>query len=120
MTRLNIIRFFLVPVFCALLAPTANAYTNRPVAVIQVLNKAAGKTQTLKIPVGETSHLEKLNIPVRSCMQSDPFDAENFYAFVEIAQSGNTKFFGNWMDRNNPGKNPVQNPDYDAWLVKCE
>lgn len=120
MTRLNIIRFFMVPVFCALLAPAANAYTNRAVAVIQVLNKAAGKTQTLKIPVGETSQLEKLNITVRSCMQSDPFDAENFYAFVEIAQSGNTRFFSNWMDRNTPGKNPVQNPDYDAWLVKCE
>ncbi len=120
MKMLNIVRFFWFPVFCALVTPVANAYINRPVAVIQVLNKAAGKTQTLRIPVGETAQFEKLNITVQSCMQSDPFDAENFYAFVEIAQSGNTKFFGNWMDRNNPGKNPVQNPDYDAWLVKCD
>lgn len=96
------------------------AYTNRNTAIVQVMNKAAGKTQTLNIAVGEVVNFEKLNILVRACKQSDPFDAENFYAFVEISKSDETKIFSNWMDRNNPGKMPVQNPDYDVWLVKCE
>lgn len=99
----------------------AGAYTNRNTAVIQVMDKAAGKTQTLTVPVGQSAIFEKLKITVMSCKQSDPFRAENFYAFVEISRAADgTKIFGNWMDRNNPGKNPVQNPDYDAWLVKCE
>lgn len=120
--KLNYIyRFFLAPIFCALTIVPARAYTERNTAVIQVMNKAAGKTQTVNIPVGQSVQFEKLDITVRSCKQSDPFKAENFYAFVEISKSGdNAKIYGNWMDRNNPGKNPVQNPDYDAWLVKCE
>jgi hypothetical protein len=84
------------------------------------MNKAAGKAQTLNIPVGQSAQFEKLNITVRACKQSDPFKAENFYAFIEITANNDTKIFSNWMNRNNPGKNPVQNPDYDAWLVRCE
>lgn len=98
----------------------AYAYTNRNTVVIQVMNKAAGKTQTLNISVGEMVSFEKLNIVARTCKQSDPFDAENYYAFIEISKSDGAKIFSNWMDRNNPGKRPVQNPDYDVWLVKCE
>lgn len=117
---IKISKIVLVSVLCAILATVANAYTNRNTAVIQVMDKAAGKTQAVNISVGQSVQFEKLTITVRACKQSDPFKAENFYAFVEIVESGNTKIYGNWMDRNNPGKNPVQNPDYDAWLVRCE
>lgn len=98
----------------------AHAYIDRDTAVMQVMNKAAGKAQTITASVGVPVNFEKLNIIVRSCKQSDPFDAENFYAFVEIAKNGDERFYSNWMDRNNPGKNPVQNPDYDIWLLLCE
>ena len=74
----------------------------------------------LEIPVGTPVSFEKLNIIVRTCMQSGPFDAENFYSFTEIGRTGEKLFYSNWMDRNNPGRNPVQNPDYDLWLVRCE
>ncbi len=117
---MKISRFFLILLCGAVLATGANAYTNRNTATIQILDKAAGKTQTLTIPVGQEIVFEKLTIVARACKQSDPFKAENFYAFVEIVESGNNKIYANWFDRNNPGKNPVQNPDYDAWLVKCE
>ena len=98
----------------------AHAYIDKNIAVIQVMNKAAGKTQTLQLPVGQPVAFEKLNLLVRACKQSDPFDAENFYAFTEISKADGGKIYGNWMDRNNPGKNPVQNADYDIWLVRCE
>lgn len=111
---------FLIVVVACMVPCIANAYTNRNTAVIQVMNKAAGKPQTLNIPVGQSVQFEKLNLTVRACKQSDPFKAENFYAFVGITANNNTKIFSNWMDRNNPGKNPVQNPDYDAWLMRCE
>ncbi len=117
---MKISRFFLILLCGAVLATGANAYTNRNTAVVQVMNKAAGKAQTLNIPVGQSAQFERLNITVRACKQSDPFKAENFYAFIEITANNDTKIFSNWMNRNNPGKNPVQNPDYDAWLVRCE
>ena len=98
----------------------ARAYIDRDIAVLQVMNKAAGKTQTITAPVGQVVGFEKLNVMVRACKQSDPFDAENFYAFTEIMRADGGMVYSNWMDRNNPGKNPVQNADYDIWLVRCE
>ena len=107
--------------FMILLAtPCARAFVTKNTAFVQVLDKTAGKTQMLEIPVGTPVSFEKLIITVRACMQSGPFDAENFYAFTEIGRSGEDLFYSNWMDRNNPGRNPVQNPDYDLWLVRCE
>lgn len=116
----NIGRIFLTPILYFLCITSAHCYTERNVAILQIMDKAAGKTQTLRAPIGNAINFEKLNIIVRSCKQSDPFEAENFYAFVEISKSDNSRIFSNWMDRNNPGKRPVQNPDYDVWLVRCE
>ncbi len=98
----------------------ARAYIDRDTAVLQVMNKAAGKTQTIMAPVGREARFEKLNFLVRACKQSDPFDAENFYAFTEISRGDGGMIYSNWLDRNNPGKNPVQNADYDIWLLRCE
>ena len=98
----------------------ANAYTDRNVATLRVMDKAAGKTRMVAAPVGTIINVEKLSILVRACKQSDPFDAENFYAFVEITRPDNTKIYSNWMNRNNPGDKPLQNADYDVWLVECK
>ncbi len=98
----------------------ANAYINRDAAVLRVMNKDAGKVQEIVIPVGQEIQFEKLFINMRTCKQSDPFDAENFWAFVEIAESDKGLLFSNWMNRNEPGENPLQHPDYDVWLVRCE
>lgn len=98
----------------------ANAFVNKTIAKLTVLDKAAGKTKNMVIPVGQSAVFERISVMVHDCKQSDPFKPENFYAFVEITKSDGTKVFSNWMDRNNPGRDPVQNPDYDVWLVRCE
>jgi len=118
MDMMKIYRFLLA--FGLLVPFGAHAYIDRDIAVLQIMNKAAGKTQTISVNVNSPVAFEKLNLTVRACKQSDPFDAENFYAFTEITKNGTEKIYGNWLDRNNPGKNPVQNPDYDVWLVRCE
>lgn len=98
----------------------ALAYVERENAIVRVMNKAAGKVQTITMPVGRDIQFEKLHMLVRSCKQSDPFDAENYFAFIEISKSDDGKIFSNWMNANEPGENPLQNADYDVWLVKCE
>ncbi len=98
----------------------ALAYVDKNVAVVRILNKAAGKTQMVNLPVGQHTEFEKLAITVKSCKQTDPFQAENFFAFVEISKNSEGKIFSGWMNANEPGENPVQNADYDVWLVKCE
>lgn len=98
----------------------ALAYVDKNVAVVRILNKAAGKTQMVNLPVGQHTEFEKLAITVKSCKQTDPFQAENFFAFVEISKNSEGKIFSGWMNANEPGENPLQNADYDVWLVKCE
>lgn len=106
--------------FIAYIPHDAHSYNDKPIAVLRVMNKAAGKTYTVESPVGSPVRFEKLSIMTRACKQSDPFDAENFYAFVEITKSDGEQIFGNWMNRNSPGNIPLQNPDYDVWLVECK
>lgn len=98
----------------------ANAYIDRDTAVVGIMNKAAGKVQTVRIPVGKTVQYEKMAITVRTCKQTDPFQAEDYYMFVEVFKNGEGQIFGNWMSRNEPGDNPLQNADYDLWLIMCE
>ncbi|MCL1892281.1 MAG: DUF2155 domain-containing protein [Alphaproteobacteria bacterium] len=108
-----------ISVFIAFNSAFADEFIDRNTAVVRVMNKAAGKAQTLQMHVGKTSEFEKLSIAVRSCKQTAPYSAENFYMFAEI-RKGDAKVFSGWMDRNEPGDNPLQDADYDLWLVKCE
>ncbi|MBD5400649.1 DUF2155 domain-containing protein [bacterium] len=96
----------------------ADAYVDRGTAVVRVMNKAAGKAYSLRVPVGQRADFEKLKLTVRSCKQTDPFQAEDFFMFIEVAQD--KTFYSGWMSRNEPGNNPLQHPDYDLWLVRCE
>lgn len=108
-------------VACALFVTVpAAAYIEHSAAVLRVMNKAAGKAYTITAPVGNDVGFEKLHFVVRACKQTDPFQAEDFLAFVEISHASNELIFSNWMSRNEPGRNPLQNADYDVWLVKCE
>ena len=110
---------FLMPLV-SLLPVHANAYVNRNNAVVRVMDKAAGKVQTVNIPVGQSAQIDKVGITIRACKQSDPFDAQDFFAFIEISKLDEGLIFSNWMTANEPGDNPLQNADYDVWLVKCE
>lgn len=117
-------KLFLIGFFCIFTgfmgtAP-AHAYIDRDAAVIRIMNKAAGKVQTVTLPVGQNTQYEKLNMVVRSCKQTDPFDAEDFFMFIEINKSDSGQIFSGWMSANEPGDNPLQNADYDLWLVRCE
>ena len=96
------------------------AYVERPNAVVTILDKTSGKTHTATIPVGHEAKYEKLNMVVRSCKQTDPFVAENAYMFIEISTASDGQIFGGWMNKNEPGENPLQNADFDLWLVRCE
>ena len=103
--------FFSKPVF---------AYIEQDTAVIRVMNKAAGKTQIVPIQIGKTIQHDGLTITAHNCKKSDPFDAENFFVFLEIYTKTDGRIFSGWMNRNEPGFNPLQDDTYDVWLEKCE
>ena len=118
------INCFFIGLFCVLapcfVTQNASAYIEKDTALVRVMNKAAGKTQTLSLRVGKTFQHDGLVITVKNCKQSDPFDAENYFAFLEISTKSDGRIFSGWMNRNEPGQNPLQDNTYDVWLEKCE
>lgn len=96
------------------------AYIEKNTAIVRVMDKAAGKTQTLRLSLNKDFSFDGLILNVRNCKQSDPFDAENFFMFIEIYTKTNGRIFSGWLNRNEPGQNPLQNDTYDVWLEKCE
>ena len=122
------IRSRFLPLFVALLcvgavgARAETQYINRNTAVVRIMNKAAGKTQTVNIPVGHATEFEKLDITVRACRETPPFEMRDYFVFVEIGKRGalSPLVFSGWMVATEPGDNPLQDADYDLWLVRCE
>jgi len=88
-------------------------------AVVQVMDKAAGRTRTLTIPVGTSTRFDRLDIQVRKCYGVNEFLPEDFYMLLDVRRNDN-RIFSGWMVRSEPGQNPLQDPDNDLWLVRCE
>ena len=110
---------FIAPLFLLSTCP-AFAYIEKNTAIVRIMNKAAGKAQSTTIKIGQPVQYDGLTILVRNCKQSDPFDAENFFGFLEIYTKTDGRVFSGWMNRNEPGLNPLQDDTYDVWLEKCE
>ncbi len=110
---------FIIPLFLFSAQP-AFAYLEQETAILRVMDKAAGKNQLLSVRVGTNIKIDGLNIKVQNCKKSDPFDAENFFAFLEIYTKSGERIFSGWMNRNEPGQNPLQHDTYDVWIEKCE
>ncbi len=106
--------------FAVFMPIVADAYIEKSTAVLRVMDKDAGKVHEHDVTVGNTLQFGKINIVVKNCKQSDPFDAENYFAFLEIFDVDAGQVFGGWMNRNEPGENPLQHSDYDVWLVACK
>jgi len=100
-------------------------YISNDIAVVRVMNKAAGRARTLRIPVGQPTEFEKLEILVRACKSTSPFAAQDSFMFAEIFKRASVgdnapRIFSGWMIASEPGENPLQDPEYDLWLTECE
>ncbi|MDR0449444.1 MAG: DUF2155 domain-containing protein [Rickettsiales bacterium] len=111
--------FAALPVF----AEDADEMVKKDFAIVQVLDKTSGKTKQLKIPAGKESTFEKLAIDVKSCLAASEFQPEDYFAFFEVyktaADRALPRIFSGWMMASSPGANPLEDENYDLWLVKC-
>ena len=106
------------PIFLSL--RPAFGYIEQNTAVLRIMDKAAGKTRVVSAQIGQTVQNDGLKIVVRNCKKTDAFQAENYFAFIEVYTKSNDRIFSGWMNRNEPGQNPLQNDTYDLWIEKCE
>ncbi|MDR0319530.1 MAG: DUF2155 domain-containing protein [Rickettsiales bacterium] len=114
--------FFLLTCFVPAYGNETDEMISKDFALVQVLDKASGKTKQLKLPAGKESVFEKLSINVKSCLAASEFQPESYSAFFQIYKSapdGKPRVFSGWMMSNSPGANPLEDENYDLWLVKC-
>lgn len=92
-------------------------------AIVQVLDKASGKTKQLRLPVGTESQFEKLVVLTRTCLAAAEYQPEDYSAFFEIKKTNGeaqpTQIFSGWMIAGSPGRNPLEDEHFDLWLVNC-
>ena len=85
----------------------ATAYIDRDIADIRIMNKAAGKTYSIDIPVGDSAQFEKLNLEKQEDIdrlyellwkyKGKVFRTEEGRKFVEEIQSKTSKY--KYMER---------------------
>lgn len=108
----------------------APARERRPVAIIQALDKTTAETMRFEVQVGgpPVRFRNSLIFTARACevnAQDDPQEEAAAYLEIRSQPSGTNQptqarqVFRGWMFASAPAVNPLEHPNYDAWVVGC-
>ncbi|MFN4297408.1 MAG: DUF2155 domain-containing protein [Brevundimonas sp.] len=106
------------------------ARERRPVAIIQALDKTTAETMRFEVRVGgpPVRFRNSLIFTARACEVSasdDPQEEAAAYLEIRSQPSGANQptqarqVFRGWMFASAPAVNPLEHPNYDAWVVGC-
>lgn len=99
-------------------------------AVIEVLDKVTAESIRFEAPIGKPLRYKSLVYTVRACETSADDEAmQDVFAYIQIRTApdqaqGSSLFkprevFRGWSFASSPSLNPIQHPNYDAWVVGC-
>lgn len=114
-------------------------------AKLRALDKITGNSRDLSAKVGDSLSFGRLRVTVRACYQSDPREAPESAAFLEVRavptppkdgsspKPTNTSsmnkgpqpigedglLFSGWMYASSPGISALEHPTYDVWVISC-
>ena len=95
------------------------------VAVLGILNKRNGITQTVALHPGQSARWKDVIVRLRACEASAPWEEEKLTgAFVQVDVQRPDKSWGRvfsgWLYKESPSLNVVEHPVYDVWPKSCE
>ena len=95
------------------------------VAVLGILNKRNGITQTVALRPGQSMRWKDAIIRLRACEATAPWEEEKLTgAFVQLDVQQPDKqwkrVFSGWLYKESPSLNVVEHPVYDVWPKSCE
>jgi hypothetical protein len=94
-----------------------------PVAVLQGLDKIAGRVSRFDAPVDKPVTFGTLSIVVRDCEKSAPEARPESAAFLQIYESRpgeeRVRRFSGWMFSSSPALSALEHPVYDINLLEC-
>lgn len=106
------------------------ARERRPVAIVQALDKVTAETMRFEVQVGgpPVRFRNTLIFTARACevnASDDPQEEAAAYLEIRSQPRGATQptqarqVFRGWMFASAPAVNPLEHPNYDAWVVGC-
>ena len=95
----------------------------RPVAVLQALDKVVARTSELEAPLDKPVRFGTLRIVVRACHAAPPEGPPENAAFLEIDEVHHderaVRLYTGWMFSSTPGLAALEHPVYDIWVLAC-
>ena len=104
-----------------LAAPCAAQETaNGDGVVLRALDKIAGVTRDVELPVGATARFGRLEVDNAQCRYPLGNPAGDAFALLRVREAGrDDPVFTGWMIASAPGLNPLDHQRYDVWVLRC-
>ena len=120
-------RFLLLAAGAALAAAAAggagSVAAERPLALLQALDKVVARTSTLEAPLDAPIRFGTLRIVVRVCHEAPPEEPPENAAFLEIDEVDHeghaVRLYTGWMFSSTPGLTALEHPVYDIGVLAC-
>lgn len=90
-------------------------------ALLRGLDKVSGRTTDLRVQVGDSVRLGRLEIRLGECRY--PADDPSSDAFAQLTitdQSENVTRFSGWMIASSPALSALDDARYDIWVISCQ
>lgn len=98
-------------------------WIQRPVALLQGLDKVTARISTVTAPLGKPVRFGTLDITVATCQEHPPTLPPESAAFLTIEDrppdESAQRVFSGWMFASSPGLNALEHPVYDVWVLSC-
>ena len=101
------------------------------IAVIQALDKVTAETIRFEAPIGKPVRYKGLIYTARACETTTPDEAApDVIAYLEVRTNPapatsnapavrSREIFHGWSFASAPSLNPIEHPNYDAWVIGC-
>ena len=88
--------------------------------VLRALDKIAGVTRDVELPVGSTARFGRLEVDNAQCRYPVGNPSGDAFALLRVRESGRDEpVFTGWMIASAPGLNPLDHQRYDVWVLRC-
>jgi hypothetical protein len=116
-------RFITIAMIAATYGGGSAAADERPVAVLQGLDKVTARVSTIQAPVGDVVRFGALEIIARICDKKPPEETPESAAFLDIWEvrpgEPTISLFRGWMFASSPALSAMEHPVYDVWVLDC-
>ncbi len=99
---------------------TATEVNEATGALLRGLDKVSGAPVDLRLRVGETVALGRLQITLGECRYPVDNAAGDAFAWLVIREGrAEVPLFEGWMIASSPALNALDHPRYDVWVIRC-